>query len=72
MRRLICYEELIEALQIYGVDAVYERLLDLFYTEPFIIVSESMRFIAWDEEELYRFLEITYTAYKNNNEEVEL
>ncbi len=62
--RLINYEELIRALQEQGVDAVYERLLDLFYMEPFMIEGDVMRFTPWDEEELYRFLEITYTTYK--------
>jgi hypothetical protein len=70
MWRVISYEELIKALQTYGVDAVYERLLDLFYMEPFIVLGENMKYTPWDEEELWRFLEITYTVYKN--EEVEL
>jgi len=62
--KLISYDDIIEAIKTDGIDAVYEKLLDLFYTEPFIVVGDSMKYSPWDEEELYRFLEITYTTYK--------
>jgi len=66
--KLISVELLVQAIREQGLDAVYEKLEALFYTEPLAFINSDggVVFRPYDPEELYEYLEIL------NEKEVEL
>ena len=60
--RLINLETLIRALQEQGVDALYEKLEAVFYTEPIVFIDNdgNVVFMPFDTEEIWDYLEKLY------------
>jgi hypothetical protein len=71
--RYVSFELLVKALQRgLDLDALYEKLEALFYTEPLIIIDANGNVILkpFDAEDIYSFLEKLYENIEK--EEVEL
>jgi hypothetical protein len=70
--RHISFETIIKALQEAGVDALYEKLEALFYTEPFAVidVDGNVVFEPYDSEDIWNYLEALKKKFIEIEEEV--
>jgi hypothetical protein len=71
--RFISFELLMEALKEQGLDAVYEKLYELFYEAPLYITDRygAVVYIPYDALDLWDYLEALYDNINNIDKEVE-
>ncbi len=69
--RYISFDIIMQALRETDLDAVYERLHNLFMQEPIYIIDRcgSIVYTPYDEQDLWDYLE---GLYQNSIKEVEL
>jgi hypothetical protein len=64
-------KEIVQALREEGLDTVYEKLEELFFTGPFVVINREGKviFFPYETEEIFTFLEVIDRKF-NNEEEV--